>query len=162
MIQTPRLTLRPFTLDDEATAVSFLMSPEFMVYSPTGALGKEAAKQRFHDLMSSYQKNGIGKLAVVVNSCGTLIGYCGIEMCEIDGKKQPELGFRLITQHRGQGYATEAARALLDSNTMDNVIAFTEPANQASLKLLAKLGFRETGSSSFGEMSVIMFSRADA
>lgn len=159
MIQTSRLTLRPFSPSDEAAVIDLLMCPEFMAYSPTGAMEKEAANQRFYQLLCSYQLNGLGKLAVVVKSCGTLIGYCGIEVCAIDGVQRPELGFRLQTSYRGKGYATEAATALLSSNNIDGVVAFTEPTNHASIKVLAKLGFRQTGISSFRGMPVILFDR---
>lgn len=159
MIHTSRLILRPFTQDDKTSAVSFLMCPEFMVYSPTGALEEDAAEQRFNNLVLNYQINGFGKMAVVLKSDGMLIGYCGIEACEIDGCKQLELGFRLGTKYRGHGYATEAAKALLEANTLVNVIAFTEPSNKRSIKVLLKLGFQQTGNSSFEGMPVILFGR---
>lgn len=159
MIHTSRLILRPFIQEDEATVVSFLMCPEFMVYSPTGVLEKEAAERRFQDLVSSYRLKGFGKLAVTRKSCGTLIGYCGVEVCKIDGVDRLELGFRLGIEYRGHGYATEAAKALLESTALANVIAFTEPSNNQSIKVLLKLGFKQTGSSSFEGMPIILFGR---
>ncbi len=160
MIQTPRLTLRPFKPEDEATAVCLLMCPEFMAYSPTGALDQEAAGRRFRDLLRGHKENGIGKMAVAITPSNTPIGYCGLELCELDGIQQIELGFRLQTSYRGRGYATEAAQALLasvDPKFSRNVIAFTEPSNQASLRVLEKLGFRKTGESSFRGMPVSLF-----
>jgi ribosomal-protein-alanine N-acetyltransferase len=162
MIETPRLTLRPFAPEDEKIAISLLTCPEFMAYSPTGALDFQGAKLRFSALMSGYETNGLGKLAVVVKSSGALIGYCGIEMCEIEGASNAELGFRLQTDYRGVGYATEAARAVLEQTELasSRVIAFTEPANKPSMKVLEKLGFRRTGESSFGGMAVVLFNRS--
>ena len=154
--------LRPFTPEDEDTVVSFLTCPQFMVYSPTGALNVRGAKQRFSEITFSYERNGFGKLAIVVKASGVLIGYCGIEMCEIDGVSKAELGFRLKTNYRGMGYATEASKAVLEYSELilkDDIIAFTEQANQPSMKVLAKLGFKRTGESSVNGMAVILFGR---
>lgn len=159
MIHTERLILRPFTLDDEVVVVSLLMCADFMIHSPSGALQCDSARERFHSLMLSYEANGVGKLAVVLKPCKTLIGYCGVEMCEIDGECHPELGFRLVSQYRGKGYATEAARAVLSILEVANVIAFTEPSNKESVKVLHKLGFCQTGTSSLGGMEIMLFGR---
>lgn len=162
MIETSRLILRPFALEDEGAAISLLMCPEFMAYSPTGALGVKEARQRFVDLVASHDGNCLGKLAVIAKSSGTLIGYCGIEMCDIGGKSSAELGFRLQMNYHGVGYATEAAAAVLEraEPVLGNVIAFTEPANEPSIRVLQKLGFRSTGESSFKGMAVVIFGRA--
>ncbi|MEE2026131.1 GNAT family N-acetyltransferase, partial [Alkalimonas mucilaginosa] len=146
---------------DESVAIPLLRCPEFMAYSPTGALDAKGAKQRFSELMASCERNGLGKLAVVVKSSGTIIGYCGIEMCEIEGARKPELGFRLHANHRGMGYATEAAAAVLHQAEpiLSSVIAFAEPANMPSIRILEKLGFRPTGESSFKGVTVVLFSR---
>lgn len=160
MIETSRLTLRPFAPEDESVAVSLLRCPEFMAYSPSGALDTKGAKQRFSELMASCERNGLGKLAVVVKSSGTIIGYCGIEMCEIEGARKPELGFRLHMDHRGMGYAAEAAAAVLHQAepVLSSVIAFAEPANKSSIRVLEKLGFRPTGKSCFKGVAVVLFS----
>lgn len=157
MIQTERLILRPFTPGDEVAVVSLLMCADFMIHSPSGALQCDSARERFRRLMSSYEANGFGKLAVVLKPCKTLIGYCGVEMCEIDSEYHPELGFRLVSQYRGKGYATEAARAVLCALEIDNVIAFTEPSNKESVNVLQKLGFCQTGMSSFGGIEIMLF-----
>src|SRR5690606_14433324 len=130
-----RLMLRPFAPEDESVAISLLRCPEFMAYSPTGALDQNGAKQRFSELMASFDRKGLGKLAVVAKSSGTIIGYCGIEMCEIEGSTKPELGFRLHMNHRRMGYATEAAAAVLHQAepVLSSVIAFAEPANKSSI-----------------------------
>lgn len=161
MIETSRLTLRPFIPEDERVAIPLLMCKEFMAYSPTGALDAGGAKQRFFELIGSYRQNGLGKLAIVVKSSGALVGYCGIEMCEIDGTEKPELGFRLLASHRGMGYATEAATAVLKraESFSKSVIAFTEPANKPSMRVLEKLGFMPIGESSFEGMLVVVFKR---
>lgn len=117
---------------------------------------------RFNELCGSYQKFGFAKFAVLLRDSQILIGYCGVEQCEIDGAEQIELGFRLHPAYRGQGYATEAGRTFLGwyhSNDQKPVIAFTEPSNKPSIRVLEKLGFQHAGESNFERMPVIVFRR---
>ena len=160
LIQTPRLYLRPFSKEDEQKAASLLCNEAFMAFSPTGALNINQARVRFAQILKSYEKNGIGKFAVIEESSKYLIGYCGIESCEIDGESHLELGFRLCVNYRGLGYATEAASAVLRyamAQGIEKVIAFTEPGNQASINVLQKLGFRAYRKSFFSDMPVVLF-----
>lgn len=115
---------------------------------------------RFNELCGSYQKFGFAKFAVLLRGSQILIGYCGVEQCEIDGAEQIELGFRLHPAYRGQGYATEAGRTFLGwyhSNDQKPMIAFTEPSNKPSIRVLEKLGFAQVKLSSFMQMPVILF-----
>lgn len=161
-ILSERLILRPFLPQDEAAVIRFLTSPDFMVYSPSGALTEASAKIRFNELRESYRQFGFGKFAVLLRDSEILLGYCGVEQCEIDGAVQIELGLRLHPTYRGKGYATEAGRAFLGwyhSNDQKPFIAFTEPSNKPSIRVLEKLGFAQVKLSSFMQMSVILFHR---
>jgi RimJ/RimL family protein N-acetyltransferase len=160
MIETSRLFLRPFSEEDEFNFISALMDQDFMAFSPSGALNLQQAKVRFRELVDGYRMNGFGKIAIIVKETQEIIGYCGIEPCEIDGIPELELGYRLLKSSRGFGYATEAAKALLrfeSQRDRNNIIAFTEPTNQPSINVLHKLGFTQYGVSIFHDMSVILF-----
>jgi [ribosomal protein S5]-alanine N-acetyltransferase len=70
----------------------------------------------------------------------------------INGKKDPaavELGYTIFEPHRGRGYATEAAQALMDwavaEKGIRRFIASVAPTNAPSLAIVKKLGFVETG-----------------
>lgn len=162
-ILSERLILRPFLPDDEVAVIQFLTSPDFMTHSPSGALTETSARIRFNELRESYRRFGFGKFAVLLRDSQILIGYCGVEQCEIDGAEQIELGFRLHPSYRGQGYGTEAGRAVLGwyhNNHQKPVIAFTEPSNKSSIRILEKLGFVQIKFSSFMQMPVSLFHRA--
>jgi ribosomal-protein-alanine N-acetyltransferase len=162
-ILSERLLLRPFLPEDEAAVIRLLTNPDFMVYSPSGALTGPSARVRFDELCKSYHQYGFGKFAVLLRDSPVLLGYCGVEQCEIDGALQVELGFRLHSAYRGQGYATEAGRAFLEwyhNGYQKPVIAFTEPSNKPSIRVLEKLGFAELKKSSFMQMPVTVFHRA--
>lgn len=161
-IRSDRLILRPLSLEDEAAVINLLTNADFMVNSPSGALDPSSAKSRFYLLRENYPKIGYGKFAVILRASGDMIGYCGVEFCEIDGTGQVELGFRLIPAQRGHGYATEAGRAYLawfDEHFEEPVIAFTDPANHSSINVLHKLGFRRSRKSVYSGMPVVIFER---
>lgn len=160
IIETQRLLLRPFTVADESFVVATFMDQEFMVFSPSGAVDITTAIQRFQHLLS--QPTGFAKLAVTIKHTQQLIGYCGVALCELDGKPEIELGYRLIKSARGFGYATEAALAVLEScacKNIENIIAFTEPHNYPSIRVLQKLGFGFSSNSFYQNMPVAIFRR---
>lgn len=63
--------------------------------------------------------------------------------------KQPEIGYGIIEEHRGKGYATEAVHAMcewaLNEMNMNAVEAETAPDNEISKHVLEKCGFGATG-----------------
>ncbi len=82
-----------------------------------------------------------------------MIGHAGFHGPPgVNGPGQPdavELGYTIFPEHRGSGYATEAARALLDwaqeTHGITHFIASVAPGNEPSLAIVAKLGFVQTG-----------------
>lgn len=81
-------------------------------------------------------------------SAEDLIGCCGIRPFHSD-KHSYEIGFHLRKKYWGMGYASEAAKAVIDysfnSLKADKLYAGHHPKNEASKKLLAKLDFRYIG-----------------
>lgn len=150
MIHTPRLLLRQFERQDQPIMTALLGDAEFMAYSPSGAMTTAQAELRFEQLLNAYTLHGTGKLAVIEKSTGQLIGYCGLEAFEYQGEPCVELGYRLARSARGNGYATEASQAVLESAKKagySRILALTEHDNVRSKHILARLGFvaRETG-----------------
>ena len=82
----------------------------------------------------------------------TMIGHAGFHGPPgVNGKKDPEaveLGYTVFEPHRGRGYATEAAQALMDwasERGVGGFIASVSPTNAPSLAIVKKLGFVQTG-----------------
>ncbi|WP_199538893.1 GNAT family N-acetyltransferase [Desertihabitans brevis] len=89
-----------------------------------------------------------GLLALETRGSGEVVGYCGLVAGRGDLQGQPELAFELLRRVHGQGLATEAARAVLDwvrEHEPRRVWATVREWNTASRRVLAKLGFVETG-----------------
>jgi [ribosomal protein S5]-alanine N-acetyltransferase len=157
IIETQRLLLRPF----DVTFVAQITDPNFMQYSRAGALSDAAARANFiQRLMLS--KTQFSKLAIIEKSSGRHIGYCGVDRCNLEGKQKLELGYRLIASARGNGYATEAARAVLDYYQLrgiTDIIAFTAYGNEPSQAVLKKLGFKFVKTSAIESFPIIVFHR---
>jgi RimJ/RimL family protein N-acetyltransferase len=83
---------------------------------------------------------------VIALADGTIIGGCGI--CVLSGA-EPELGYWIGVPHWGRGYATEAARALLDHAFgelgRERLLGRARVSNPASRRVLEKCGFQWTG-----------------
>jgi [ribosomal protein S5]-alanine N-acetyltransferase len=78
----------------------------------------------------------------VIEHAGHVIGKAGCW-------RLPEIGYILHPRYWGQGFAAEASNAsiayIFGAHDMDAITADVDPRNEASLRLLARLGFVETG-----------------
>ncbi len=142
--QTERLIIREFQVLDIEALAQILAKPEVMQFSLDGVLSTKQTAVKIQSFLDSYQKNGYGKYALIHCQSRRLIGYCGIAVEEIEGKSENELGYRIDSDFWGQGLATEAAKACLehgfDKFKFDYVLGIVEPENQASIKVLEKVG----------------------
>ena len=157
IFETQNLVLRPFVLENLNEAILLFQDQDFMAFSPHGTLSIEDATKRFYEILQHYEKYGFGKFAIISKNTDKIMGYCGFEICTLDGRDEAELGFRLIKSEQGKGYIVEAASCLLqDMKNRDfkNVIAFSEEQNLPAHHLLKKLGFTQTFTSHFLNMDV--------
>ena len=94
-----------------------------------------------------YPTWGFGPYAVVKQHSQDVIGYCGLHFfSDVAGQPEIEIGYRFARAIWGQGYATEAARAVRDFAfaTLDlkRLIAMIDPFNAASIRVAEKIGMR--------------------
>jgi RimJ/RimL family protein N-acetyltransferase len=78
---------------------------------------------------------------------GAVVGHCGFHGAPEDVGRA-EIGYTVLAAERGRGFATEAARALIDyaaTGKVATVFATVAPGNAASLRVVQKLGFTQTG-----------------
>jgi ribosomal-protein-alanine N-acetyltransferase len=79
----------------------------------------------------------------------------------VEGKEQMQLGYALVPEHWGKGYATELSIAGLQyvftKTSIDPIYAYTEGHNISSQKVLLKAGFKYSGSRMEGEKEVMEF-----
>lgn len=142
-LETERLNLRLFTLDDLQIMFKLGSDPDVVKYADTPCKDLEEAKKRLEQgPLSDYKKYGYGRFAVELKETGEVIGFSGIKyLPEID---LPEVGYRYLKEYWGQGIGTEAARACVEFARQDlkleKLIALIAPENIASIRVAEKLG----------------------
>ena len=160
-LETPRLRLRPLASSDEADLVALDSDPEVMRYvgSPAGVKSpaETAARARLRireTQRGDYEPLGFwrieGRADRAFHGVGALIRMpAGNREGPGDSDVDVEVAYRLARNAWGQGIATEAAGALvahaLGPLALPRVVAVTYPENQASQRVLDKLGFERHG-----------------
>ncbi len=142
MIETERLVLRRFTLDDLDELAALRSDPLVMRY--IGLQSREKVEQRLRYYVSHYEPNGFGMWGVVHKKSDKLIGWAGLIF--LDGTPEVEVGYGVAKDYWGQGLMTEAARACLrygfDEAGLERIVAVAMPENVASRRIMEKLGMR--------------------
>ena len=148
-LHTARLRLRPFN-DSDADALFALHSNAYVLrYWDAPPWSERARAERFLTASRQMAEEGTGtRLAVDRVSDEAFIGWCSLTRWNPDYRRAP-MGYCLDEAAWGHGYATEAARALLewafDTLDLNRVQAETDTRNGASAHVLEKLGFRREG-----------------
>ncbi|KPC49795.1 GNAT family N-acetyltransferase [Amantichitinum ursilacus] len=143
--QSERLTLRPITLDDAAFIVQLLNSPGWLQFIGDKNVRNEADAQRYINdgPLAMYAASGFGLWVMVRSEDGALLGMSGL--IKRAGLDDVDLGYALLPEFEGQGYASEAAQAWLawgrDVKNLRRVVAITDQNHTASGRLLQRVGF---------------------
>jgi ribosomal-protein-alanine N-acetyltransferase len=146
VIETPRLLLQRLTLDDAEFILELLNEPSFLRFiGDKGVRTREDACRYIESgPMASYERFGFGLLRVERKDTGEPIGMCGL--LKREGLEDVDLGFAFRPRSWSQGFALESASAVLAhgrrTRGLARVLAITSPDNEASIRLLTKLGFR--------------------
>ena len=145
-IVTERLVLRRYTYDDVPDVLGFASQPSVAKVTSERIKATDAGVRKYIDLQNSYQpfeKDQVFELAVERKADGKVIGLLGM-ICR--DHRQGEIGWALGVEYRGQGYATEAARGLMDygfnSLGLHRIHADTGCDNRASWRIMERLGMR--------------------
>lgn len=144
-IETARLVIRPFTIDDAAFVLELVNDPAWIQHIGDRGVRSLADAREYLSKgpLASYARNGFGFNLVQLKSTGEPIGGCGLIKREM--LNDVDLGFAFLSRFRGLGYAEEAARAMLENAQQvlgfDRIVAVVAPANTRSIALLQKLGF---------------------
>lgn len=107
IIETKRLRLREYTLDDFDNLKAVISDPETMKYYEK-PYDDEGVKRWINWCMKSYQDNGFGLFAIELKETGQFIGDCGLSLQNIDGEILPEIGYHINKNFWRNGYAKEA------------------------------------------------------
>lgn len=153
IVETEQLSLREMIESDAAFYLEILSDPDFRTnIADRGVRTEEAALVSLRErVLTSYEVHGFGMYLVSRKSDGEAVGMAGL--VKRDFLKNVDLGYAFLPRGRGQGFATEAARACVELAReqfgIRRLAAITAPENTPSIRLLEKLGFREAGTVQF-------------
>jgi RimJ/RimL family protein N-acetyltransferase len=140
--ETERLVLRPLSLLDEPELAAVLSDAETMRWYPRPYTGSEV-REWIERQMARYPE-GSGLLGMVEKQTGRLIGDCGAVWQEVEGTAELEIGYHVNRERWGQGFATEAARKVMEYAfarfDVTKVISMIRPENVQSRRVAEKNG----------------------
>jgi RimJ/RimL family protein N-acetyltransferase len=147
-LESERLLLRPFAASDLEALLSIHSHPEvarWLYWEPRDEAEVKAALQE-KIAGARLERDGDGlSLAVVLRATSEVIGDATLFLLSVE-HRQGEIGFLFHPDHHGRGYATEAAELLLqlafEELALHRVIGRLEPRNEASARVLERLGMR--------------------
>ncbi len=145
ILQTARLTLRRFTVDDAEFIVALLNEPSFLRFIGDRGVRtvEDAARYIADGPIASYAQHGFGLFHVRLTEDGTAIGMCGL--LKRASLEDVDLGFAFLPAYWGHGYARESARAVMhlarEALALSRIVAIVSPDNAASIAVLKSLGF---------------------
>jgi RimJ/RimL family protein N-acetyltransferase len=143
VLETERLSLRRFTVDDAGFILTLLNEPAFLRYIGDKKVRNldDARQYILNGPIASYERHGFGLNCVELRESRTLIGMCGL--LKREELPAPDIGFALLPDYRSHGLAFEAAEAVLkEAHHLPRILAITSLDNEASINLLQRLGFR--------------------
>lgn len=161
-IETARLRLRQYTLDDLDELARILSNPEVMKYSPRGPIPKDKVKQVTQEILefflTHWEKHKFGVWAVI-DKTSQLIGHCGLNF--LPNSPEVEVLYRFEQSYWNQGIATEATKASLrygfEEVKLDRIVAITTPEHMASRRVMEKAGLKYEKDAHFYNLDVVYY-----
>jgi ribosomal-protein-alanine N-acetyltransferase len=158
-ISTPRLLLRRWRSTDLTAFAALNADPRVMEHFPK-LLSREESDARAAKIIEHFDAHGFGLWAVELVGDADFLGFVGLNIPAFETRFTPcvEIGWRLVYEHWGRGYATEAAAAALDFAferlRLDEVVSFTVPANLRSRRVMEQLGMTHSPAEDFDHPSL--------
>ncbi|HEY6503523.1 MAG TPA: GNAT family N-acetyltransferase [Chitinophagaceae bacterium] len=148
VIETNRLLLRTFTIEDAGLIYDLNKDPEVTRYTHDPVTDMEHAKQVLErTIIPQYALYNHGRWAVHIKQGLEFIGWCGLKFRP--EMKETDLGYRFKQSSWGKGYATEAAFASINYGfqklNLTRIVGRAEPGNIGSWRVLEKCGMKYIG-----------------
>lgn len=155
ILTTDRLVLRPFSAGDHAFVADLHRHPGVQRFIPSQATTTAERTAAQVERFVSYADHPVHGMWCVTLAGGTPVGLLMLKPIPrsqgapaADGEPEVEIGWRIHRDHEGRGYVTEAARRVLEhawASGLQRVVAVTDPENHASMRVCARLGMRDEG-----------------
>ena len=144
VLRTPRLIVRTFQRSDLAPFAAMNADPGTMRFLG-GPLEARRSIEWAHELQRRFAEGRLGMMPMMRRADGAFLGAAGLNRLGWY-PDDVEVGWRLLPEHRGQGFATEAGRAWLAlafrTLPLARVISVADAPNEASRAVMERLGMR--------------------
>lgn len=145
-LETPRLVLRNWIDGDRDLFREIFSDPKVMEFFPYRRSHAEADETMMR-VREMIERDGVGFFAAVLKETDEPIGFCGLSLTNLEPalpKDTVEIGWRMATRFWGNGYVTEAARALLafgfETKGYDEIVSFAVGGNRRSTAVMERIG----------------------
>jgi ribosomal-protein-alanine N-acetyltransferase len=150
VLETRRLLLRTWRVSDAAVQRELWTErdPRVPPHRRIDAAGRPTLQDIEDGIRRDPREPGPGLLAAELKESGAVVGYCGLIPNTFGQPDEPELAYEFLRRSWGGGLATEAGSAVVDvarTTGYRRLWATVRDWNTASRRVLAKLGFEETG-----------------
>ena len=146
IMETARLILREYTMDDFDNLYQILSDPETMKHYPK-PYDEKGTIRWLEWSINNYKQYGFGLWAIELKETKEFIGDCGITLQNIDNELLPEIGYHINKKHWKKGYAKEAGLAVLNwgfNNTnYEDFYSYMNNTNVASYSTAASIGMEK-------------------
>jgi len=158
-IATPRLMLRRWRPEDLAPFAAMNCDPRVMEFFPK-PLSREESDAMVSRIQQHFEDHGFGLWAVEVPGVTPFAGFIGLAIPRFTAHFTPcvEIGWRLVAECWGQGFASEGARAVLDHafgpHRLPEVVSMTATCNLRSRRVMERIGMRHDPRDDFDHPSI--------
>ena len=146
VLETGRLILRWLSVKDAKFILQLLNEPSFVRFIGDKSVRSidDARDYILSGPVDSYERFGFGLYLTELKENGVPIGICGL--LKRESLKDVDIGFAFLPEFWRKGYAFEAASAVMTYGRkvvgLNRIVAITSPENDASIRVLEKLGLR--------------------
>jgi RimJ/RimL family protein N-acetyltransferase len=175
VLETERLILKPIDETSLDAFEVFMADPEVMRFIGGETLERDEVEIRLGLMRERFERDGFGHFVLTRKDDGRIVGRAGLLVwnvpewtittrAEAQGEYEIEMGWTLGREFWGNGYATEAARAIQEfafgELGLDRLISLIAPANVASAAVATRLGMEVEGEAELPKVTVQIWSLA--
>lgn len=164
-IETPRLRTRFLTPEDYKLWIPFFEHEECIRFLPfaIGQDKEDSAKKWMERQVQRYADNLYGMQWLIDKETGAYVGQCGLLIQDINGNTETEVGYHLLREHWGKGYATEAAQGFRDLGFQlghTSIISIIDRKNFASQQVAIRNGMSRDVECVWRDIEVVIFRKS--
>lgn len=157
-----RLTYRPIVQDDFEQWLPFFKNQDAIKHYLFPSLSLEELCQQWFDRQFLRYTNQTGGFNALINKkTGALVGHCGLLLQTIDGLEELEIGYALLPDFWGMGYASEAAKhcktLAFEHHWAESLISIITPQNTPSKNVALSNGLKFEKKSTYREFDVDIY-----